>query len=145
MDDDRDRYVAVLPGWRIPIDEITFRAVRSSGPGGQNVNKVNTKVELRWSPSASRSLPERYRDRLLEAAASRLTASGDLIVTSSRFREQHRNRESAIERFQALLRSLLYVPPARRKTRPTRTSKERRVRDKKALSTKKQDRRRPLD
>ena len=130
----------VHPSWQLPLDEIDWQGVRSSGPGGQNVNKVNSKVEIRFNVLSSASLPERLRARIIEQAGSRISAAGDVIVVAGRFRDQPRNREDGIERLVKLLQAWLYVPPKRRATRPTRSSKERRHEHKREQSSKKSSR-----
>ncbi len=112
--------------WALPIDEVEWTAVRGSGPGGQNVNKVNSKVEIRWNLHKSRSMPERYRKIILERAGKRLTGAGDILVVAGRFRDQPRNYEDGLERLVAILRSAISVPKNRRATKPTRSSQERR-------------------
>lgn len=134
--------------WHLPLTELRVNAVRSSGPGGQNVNKVNTKVEVRWNLLRSSSLPPHLRSLILESLAApgspkRMTGDGDLIVVSGRFREQARNREDALEKLTALLRALIARDPYRKATKPTRASKVRRVDTKKKVAQKKAARRRP--
>ena len=125
----------------IPRSEIQFTFARSAGPGGQNVNKVNTKAVLRWRPSESAALPPAVRQRLLSSVRHRLTREGDLVITSDRHREQGRNVGECLERLKALVAAAAKPPKKRRATRPTRASKERRLSDKRANSAKKSNRR----
>lgn len=111
----------------IPEDEILETASRSRGPGGQHVNKTETRVTLRWNAAASRALRAEQRARLLRALAGRLTRGGDLVVRSDRFRSRARNRDCARERLAALLREGLVVREPRIGTRPTRSASERRL------------------
>lgn len=128
----------------IPEDELSFSFVRASGPGGQNVNKVSTAVELRFDVAASPSLPEAVRERLLRLAGRRVTRDGVLVILARRFRTQERNREDAVGRFVALLREAAAPPPpARRPTRPTRAARRRRVEAKTRRGTIKAGRRKP--
>ena len=128
----------------IPPAELRFSFARSSGPGGQNVNKVNTRAELRFEVGESPSLGESQRQRVLQKLASRLTQSGTLIVNSDRFRTQGRNRDDCLERLRVLLvEALKPPPPKRRPTRPSRAAKKRRLDAKKRHSDKKTNRRRP--
>jgi ribosome-associated protein len=130
----------VLPGLRIPLYEIDFTYVRSSGPGGQNVNKVNSKAVLRWAAKDSPSLPLGVRARLLERHASRLTETGDLVITSDRFRDQGRNAADCLEKLRQLLLEIAHPPKPRKATKPTKGSKRRRVEGKKLQSAKKANR-----
>ena len=125
--------------------ELEERFVRSSGPGGQNVNKVATAVQLRFDAAASPSLPERVRLRLLRLAGSRATASGMIIITADRFRTQSRNRADALARLIELIRKAAQPIKPRRATVPTRASRERRLEEKKRRSDVKRARRTPLD
>jgi ribosome-associated protein len=112
---------------RIPDEELVERFVRSSGPGGQNVNKVASAVELRFDAAASPSLPEPVKARLLARRDRRITDEGVVVISAQRFRTQERNREDARERLAALIEAATHVPKARVATRPTRASKERRL------------------
>lgn len=117
----------LTPRIRIPDDELVERFVRAAGPGGQNVNKVATAVELRFDVANSRVLPEPLRARLLARRDHRLTDAGVLVISAQRFRTQERNRADARERLLAFLRAGLEVPKDRIATKPTRASKERRL------------------
>ncbi len=116
----------------ITIDESEIKEyfVRASGPGGQDVNKVATTVQLRFDVANSRSLPEEVRKRLISLAGNRITEDGILIIDARRFRTQGRNREDAKERLVDLIRNAAQRPKNRRKTRPTLASKIRRLEDK---------------
>jgi ribosome-associated protein len=137
-------FLPVGPRLAIPDAELEERFVRSSGPGGQNVNKVASKVELRWRVTDSRALAgldERDRTWLLGRLASRLTEGGDLIVTSSVTRDQLQNRADARDKLAAIVRAALARPRPRKATRPSRGSVERRLTAKRQRSARKRDRR----
>ena len=111
----------------IPEDELQERFVRASGPGGQNVNKVATAVELRFDVAGSPSLPEAVRERLLARRDRRMTDEGVLVINAQRFRTQERNRQDARERLAAFIETGLHAPKPRIATRPSRAAKQRRL------------------
>jgi ribosome-associated protein len=127
----------------IPADELRVEVSRSGGPGGQNVNKVATRVTLRWSVADSRVLDDVRRARLLGALASRLTREGELVLHCDETRSQAQNREAARVRLAELVRGALHVPKKRRASKPTRASRERRHVGKRRRSEVKRMRGRP--
>jgi ribosome-associated protein len=120
--------ILVRPGVVVPADALSVRAVRASGPGGQNVNKVSSKVELRVDPARVEGIDGPARERL--RAAAPLDADGLILVTSQRTRDQRMNLEDARDKVRALVERALHVPRKRRKTRPTKGSVERRLAEK---------------
>ena len=125
-------------------DELEWSFVRSSGPGGQNVNKVASKAVMRWHLGENMSLPPDAKARLCARQRSRVTTEGDLLITSQRYRDQERNREDCLEKLRAMVLEALAVPKVRKKVKPTRGSKERRLAAKKHRSGTKATRRRPV-
>ena len=132
--------IAVVAGVTVPQAALSVRATRSSGPGGQNVNKVASRVELRVDLDRAEGLPDEARARLRALAARRLDAQGRLLVTSQRTRDQHRNLEDAREKVRALVHRALIRPRPRRPTRVTAAAKARRLAEKKRRGTHKRRR-----
>ncbi len=130
--------ITVLPA------EVELSAVRSQGAGGQNVNKVASAIHLRFNVPAS-SLPEAIKARLLALDDRRLTRDGVLVIKAQRFRNQEQNRDDALARLNELIALASHVPRARRATKPTKGSKQRRLDDKKQRGTRKSLRQRPVD
>lgn len=128
---------------QIPEYELVYTYARSGGPGGQNVNKVNSKAILRWYPAANRSLPEAVRQRFLLKYGNRLSTEGELIITSQKFRDQLRNSEDCLNKLYAMLEAVRVAPIIRRPTKPSKASKERRIDCKRKDSMKKQSRKAP--
>lgn len=115
-------------------DEVTEQFVRSPGPGGQNVNKLATAVQLRFDARGSQSLPDDVRDRLLDLAGTRATKHGEILISAHRFRTRERNREDALERLVSLVRRAAVAEKPRRPTKPSTASKRRRLEDKRRRS-----------
>ena len=122
--------IQITSSFSIDENELQFAFVRASGPGGQNVNKVATAVQLRFDVGSS-SLPEEVKERLKRIAGNRITSAGELLIEAKKFRTQEQNREDAIERFTELVRRAFEKPKKRTKTKPTAASKEKRLQHKK--------------
>lgn len=128
---------------QIPLAELSFTFSRSSGPGGQNVNKVNTKATLRWPVATSPSLPEAVRQRFCAQNRRRITSEGDFVIHSQRFRDQGRNVADCLSKLRELLLAATASPKPRKATKPTRAARQRRLEDKRRKSQRKQGRRPP--
>ena len=126
--------LVISPNLIIDDAELQERFVRSSGPGGQNVNKVSTAVELRFDIKNSSCLPESLRERLLARSDRRLTADGVFVISAQRFRTQERNRDDARERLAGVIQAAMHVPKKRLATKPSKGAKERRLTGKRERS-----------
>ena len=122
--------IRITRTFALPEREIDEHFIQSSGPGGQNVNKVATAVQLRFDIDASNSLPENVKERLKQIAPNQITKEGILIIESKAHRNQERNRQAAREKFAHLLQKALKPPKQRKKTHPTKASEERRLKNK---------------
>ncbi len=127
----------------IPLTELHFTFARSGGPGGQNVNKVNTKATLRWAVTASPSLPDDVRERFMSKYRHRVTKDGELVTSSQRYRDQGRNVADCLAKLREMLEAALVVPKKRKPTKPSRGAKRRRLQEKRQRSQKKDLRRTP--
>jgi ribosome-associated protein len=130
---------------QIPETELEWSFVRSSGPGGQNVNKVASKAVLRWHLDASPSVPEAVKQRLRARQRKRVTEGGELVLTSQRYRDQERNRQDCLDKLRDLILEAAVEPKLRRKTKPSRGARERRLADKRRRSGVKSARRLPAE
>lgn len=126
----------------IKDEELDFQFILAGGPGGQNVNKVATAVQLRFNVVTSASLPDDVRERLLNIAKTRINKEGELIISARRFRSQERNRQDAVERLVALIQKATFKPKPRKKRKPSLAAKKRRLEEKRKRSDKKQQRKR---
>jgi ribosome-associated protein len=133
--------IEIAPRIRIPQEEFEFTYARSSGPGGQNVNKVNSKAILRWNPTTSPTLPDDVRARFLSRFASRVTTGGEIVIASEQYRDQRKNVDDCLDRLRTMLLEVARPPKKRRPTKPSRASKERRLDSKRRDSAKKSNRR----
>ncbi|MEQ9448128.1 MAG: alternative ribosome rescue aminoacyl-tRNA hydrolase ArfB [Rhodospirillaceae bacterium] len=130
----RSPFIRITPDLSLDERELEFSFIRAGGPGGQNVNKVATAVQLRFDALGSRSLPASMHRRLLVLAGKRATADGVIVISASRFRTQERNRADAIERLVELVRRAAVVPRKRKPTRPTKAARTRRLESKRRRS-----------
>jgi ribosome-associated protein len=137
--------VLISPDLTIPDSELTYRATRAGGPGGQHVNTSSTRVELWWDLAGSPSLSDDQRRWLTARLAGRIDSEGWLRLVSAGSRSQLQNRKEVTARFQAVLAQAMVVPKKRKKTRPTKAAKERRLAGKKRIAAKKELRRKPSD
>lgn len=126
----------------IKDDELDYQFILAGGPGGQNVNKVATAVQLRFNVMASRALPQAVRDRLLTIAKTRINKDGELMITARRYRSQERNRQDATDRLVALIEKAMVTPKPRKKRKPSLGAKKRRLEEKRKRADKKQQRKR---
>ncbi len=133
--------IEITPTLFLDEREVRFEFTRASGPGGQNVNKVATSVQLRFDYQASTSLPPDVKQRLAQQAHHRINEQGVLVIEAHRFRSQAKNRQDALDRLVTLIRRAFDVPRKRKKTQPTLASKQRRLADKKQRSEIKRARR----
>ena len=136
-----DALLAVNDSVWIPRAELTYRATRSGGPGGQHVNTSSTRVELAWDVGASPSVSDEERARIREKLSNRISGEGLLLLAASEHRSQNRNKEAVTERFVELVRQALVVQAKRKKTRPSRAAREARLHAKKHRSEVKRSRR----
>jgi len=132
--------ILITPYLSLDPAELEFSFIRSSGPGGQNVNKVATACQMRFNARRSPSLPNPVATRLLALAGSRVTNEGEIVITAQRFRTQEANRKDAIDRLVDMIAAAAVVPKKRVKTKPSKASKQRRLESKKKRSTTKQHR-----
>lgn len=126
---------------QIPTNELDYSFARSSGPGGQNVNKTNSKAILAWNFKITSSLPEAMRQRFLAKYGARVTEEGLIVIASDKYRDQKRNIDDCAEKLAEMLRSVLTAPKKRKATKPGKGAVERRLKTKKADSDKKKNRR----
>lgn len=131
----------VTPHIAIPEDAFSVTYARSGGPGGQNVNKVSSKVHLRWNPETSPHVPEDIKARFLVQQKHRLTKEGDLLIVSQKTRDQGKNYEDCLEKLKEMILAAVTIPKKRKKTRPTKGSIERRLTAKKKTAERKSNRR----
>lgn len=137
--------LVVTPRLHVPLAEFEWSFARSSGPGGQNVNKVNSKAQLRWKVAENTSLPEGVRERFKSQFGNRISQEGDLVLVSQRYRDQPKNIEDCLAKLREMLLQVAAAPKRRRPTKPSRAAKQRRLNEKKAKSERKATRRERFD
>lgn len=135
-----DDVVVINPELSVPRSELTYRATRAGGPGGQHVNTSSTRVELTWDLKQSTAITEEQRERIIRRLSKRVTSEGVLRLTSAGSRSQHQNKEDVTERFAQMIAQALHVPKKRKKTKPSKASKEARLQTKKRRSETKKHR-----
>jgi ribosome-associated protein len=133
--------LVITTQFRIPLREFDFTYARSGGPGGQNVNKVNSKATLRWAVAASSSVPDDIRRRFFARYGRRLTAEGELLIVSQRFRDAGQNTADCLEKLREMLAAVAVAPKVRRPTKPSRGSQRRRLDTTRRRSSQKSSRR----
>ena len=138
-----DDDIVISEAIRIPRSELTFQFSRSGGPGGQNVNKLSTRVQMRWNVDETEALPEDVRRRLKSHNHKRINSEGELLLTSQRYRDQARNIEDCVEKLRELVAAAAVIPHRRRPTKPTAGSHRRRLQSKRERSERKMRRRQP--
>jgi ribosome-associated protein len=136
--------LAIAPGLEIPEEDFEWKFIRSSGPGGQNVNKVASAVQLRFLLPGNATLRPGVKVRLRRLAGRRLLDDGSILISARSERSQDQNRREALERLQGLIRAALIEPKLRKKTRPSRAARERRIESKKHRAGTKRRRREPV-
>ncbi len=139
----RKTMLEITKAIRVPMRELRFSYARSQGPGGQNVNKVNTKATLRWDVAKNESLPPAVRYRFVAKYGNRITKEGELVLTSQRYRDQGRNHQDCLDKLRDLIFKVSKPPTPRKKSKPTKGSKVRRRKAKEANSQKKSMRKPP--
>ena len=142
MSNDRDELV-VNRRIRIPLSEFAWSFARSGGPGGQNVNKVSSKAQLRWKIDETQSLPEDVKERFVRKYHRRITKDGEFLTSSQRYRDQPKNVNDCLEKLRELILAVAVAPKPRKKTKPSRASKERRLQGKRERAKRKQMRKQP--
>lgn len=129
-----DSELRITESVSVPRAELSFRASRAGGPGGQHVNTSSTRIELLWDVAGTPSLTEQQRKRVLDKLANRINTEGQLLLAEGGSRSQQQNREAVIARFMELVAEALHVPKPRRRTKPPKSSREQRLQDKKHRS-----------
>jgi len=128
---------------RIPLSEFEWSFARSGGPGGQNVNKVSTKAQLRWKVHETESLPDDVKERFTQKYRRRITKEGEFLTSSQRYRDQPKNVDDCLQKLRELILTVVKPPKRRKKTKPSRASKERRLQQKRERSERKRQRKPP--